>query len=573
MRKLLVLSTICLLFALPSPLQAQRIYWGSLPGTERIVPTSGFCWSSRQGRILTACLNQVIAVDPFSGHWKTLASVGWTRETYPAGGEPYAQGGPMVAHPVEDAAGFIYFGSDDHGEPSDTDSRIRRIDPRGGVEVIAGGGQGDRWSGEDVPDARTVRLSLPGGLALAADGRIFFREWMSAPDGEGGEVALGELTPHPERPGGTASRYSLRRIPMPKLGESKDGTPIEGPAEWAGCRAVATGPEGVVVTLDESGRVWRAVRRFQEGMEIWAWDSIAGDGQRQSCDTHGDRPDQDDARATFFCAEDEALAVGPGGRIYVANGCSLWELAPQDAPDGPARWRSRRITGRRDQERVGGPAIASCSSGVEAVATLPGGGLLVATNHWSGRGIQLIGPEGADTALGAALAKHRKALKEKRFWVAMAIMAEMGVKRDQAVRKDLAILDKQFKLVGRKPDLLLGGRSLPLDLRWMVNTFLVDPVDLAMRADRAMAAMAGDRQILCQILDQELLRQVPPPVPAAPDAVETREEAGDGQDVSSRKRQRISGTGWPGASGEDQDLETPRSGGPARDASAAPANR
>lgn len=81
MRNPLASSLLCLLAAFASPLPAQRINWGFLPGSEDH-SFCGICWDHRRGRILTADADRVGSLDPLTGRFQILATVAWKPEIH-----------------------------------------------------------------------------------------------------------------------------------------------------------------------------------------------------------------------------------------------------------------------------------------------------------------------------------------------------------------------------------------------------------------------------------------------------------------------------------------------------------
>lgn len=106
--------------------------------------------------------------------------------TLAGGGSSLGDGGPAtlarLAHPADVAVGpdgSVYIA--DAGMPERTDPaahRIRRVFPDGTIVTVAGIGEGG-YSGDGGP-ATAARLNAPMGIAVGADGSLYISDWLNS---------------------------------------------------------------------------------------------------------------------------------------------------------------------------------------------------------------------------------------------------------------------------------------------------------------------------------------------------------------------------------------------------------
>ncbi len=237
--------------------------------------------------------------------------------------------------------------------------RVRRIDGATGTIATVAGDGSKSSTGDDGP-AATAGLVEPNGVAL--DGR--------------GHLAIADVAGHRVRLVDLATG-TIQTIAGNGQGRH-DGD--DGPADRAalnGPRAVEYGPDGTLYILERNGNTLRAIDPASGAIR-----TIAGTGRK------GYTGDGGPARMATFDGPKE-LAIGPDRAIYIVD-TENHAIRRIDQADGSI---ATVAGGRRGPGGDGGPATAAGLDRPHGVAVGPDGSIVIGdTNNHR---VRRVGPPGS----------------------------------------------------------------------------------------------------------------------------------------------------------------------------------
>lgn len=277
-------------------------------------------------------------------------------------------GGPASRAELDQPFDVAYDGDGNLYISDATAHRIRRVDARTGrIETVVGRGEAG-FSGDGGP-ATEARLNEPYGLAIDADGNLYFADRLN----------------------GRVRRVDARSgIIATIAGDgSKETSGDGGPGASAGIvepNGVALDGRGRLFIADVSGQRVRVVELGSGRIATFAGDGSArrsGDGGPASS-------------ASFFGPR--AVHVAPDGSLLVVerNGHSLRRIAP----DGTV---STLAGGSKGYRGDGGPALDASFDGPKEIDVNADGDVLIVDteNH----AIRRIFPDGAISTVASGLAR------------------------------------------------------------------------------------------------------------------------------------------------------------------------
>jgi len=284
----------------PSPGTMKTAAGNGLPGAFGSGPRSqeisldqphGLCVDARGGLYLADLGNNRVLAVGRNGSVRTLAGVGWPGYSGD-GGPARAAGLNQPADVCGDAKGNIYIADQNN-------HRVRRIDPSGAIDTLAGTGEAG-FSGDEGP-ATSAQLDHPVALTVGADGSVYIAD---------------------------KSNHRIRRVDPRGLIHTVAGNGTAGSSGDGACAqdAALGSPRGLAI--DRQGNLYIAdeqshrVRKVNSSGLIT---TVAGSGTRGFS---GDGGPATEASLN----QPRAVAVSEGGTLYVADSGN--HCVRRIAPDG-----------------------------------------------------------------------------------------------------------------------------------------------------------------------------------------------------------------------------------------------
>ncbi|HBY59302.1 MAG TPA: hypothetical protein DEH78_05740, partial [Solibacterales bacterium] len=349
------------------------------------------------------------------------ASTGFRAEPF-AGGYYSGDGGPATAAPLASVQGIAFSPDGDLYFADAADHRLRRIDKKGTITTIAGDGR-PGFSGDGGP-AQKARVNAPYGVALGADGAVYFCDLGNArvrridPSGIVETIAGGgQATPGVEPVLAIEAKLAGPRNVL--LHPSGDLLVTDfyahrvyriSPTGW-----LATATDGELknpggLTRDGAGAVFIADSGSRRVLRLWGGvlTPLAGlsgalafklptgvaidrDGRYHVAD--GNDPAWFPAGSPVRAHAAQEVAAAPDGTIYLARGGFLFRLDR----DGILR----HVAGSGDWgvRGDGGPRLEAHLQAPAALAATAGGAVYIADAQTSR--LRLAGVDGTLSAIGA----------------------------------------------------------------------------------------------------------------------------------------------------------------------------